>query len=158
MTKLFDYNLTGTGWAEVTFANENQSISFEVSYLSDPLSDLYEGLNRLANSKTDFEKIVFAEEPGEHTLLLTRQDNKELKVEIFWSDEWEEISVIQKPVSNKYIVYSDIDSLENFIEAVCGGTQNLLKRINLKQYENRWHLYEFPIDSFSELKKTVNGC
>lgn len=73
MTKYFFYRLTGTGWAEATFTSEKQSISFEVSYLSDPLSDLFEALYRLANGETQYEKIIFAEEPGEHSLHLTKQ-------------------------------------------------------------------------------------
>ena len=101
MTREFNYRLTGTGWAEATFANETHSISFEVSYLSDPLSDLCEALNRLLTNESTFEKIIFAEEPGEHNLQLTKSAQNILNVEIFWSDEWEEIAIQPKPALRK---------------------------------------------------------
>ena len=82
MVRHFNYRLTGTGWAEVTFATDKQAITFEVSYLSDPLSDLFEALYRLSQKETTIEKVVFAEEPGEHSLVLTNVDDESLKVEM----------------------------------------------------------------------------
>ncbi|RYE27832.1 MAG: hypothetical protein EOP48_34185 [Sphingobacteriales bacterium] len=152
----FNYWLTGAGWAEVTFANDKQTITFEVSYLSDPLYDLFEGLLRLTTNKTDIEKIVFADEPGEHCLLLTRQENDELKIEIFWSDEWEEMNIVPKTTTKKELVYFDTDTVNNFIKVVCEGICDLLQRTSLEEYKAKWHLYEFPVDIFNDLKKTIN--
>ncbi len=155
ITRHFNCWLTGTGWAEITFANDKQAITFEFSYLSDPLADLYEALLRLRTNKTNIEKIIFADEPGEHCLLLTRQQNDKLKIEIFWSDEWEEMNIIPAATTKKELVYSDIDTLENFIKVICKGTQDLLERTSLEEYKAKWHLYEFPIDSFNHLKTTI---
>ena len=61
MIKLFDYNLTGTGWAEATFTNDNKTVTFEASYLNDPLAELFEALLNLKEGKTENEKVVFVE-------------------------------------------------------------------------------------------------
>ena len=155
ITRHFNCWLTGTGWAEITFANNNQTITFEFSYLSDPLAELYEALLRLTNNETNIEKVAFADEPGEHCLLLTRQENEKLKIEIFWSEEWEEINIVPKATTKKELVYSDTDTLEDFIRVVCDGTENLLQRTSLEDYKTKWHLYEFPINSFNNLKTTI---
>jgi hypothetical protein len=154
MTKCFHYQLTGTGWAEATFTSEKQTISFAVSYLSDPLSDLFEALNRLATRESEQETIIFAEEPGEHSLLLSKQHD-DVKVEIFWSDEWEAIAIAPKTVTHKGLVYADIDRFENFIRAIITDTEDLLQKVSLKEYKRQWHLFEFPTDSYNLLKQQV---
>ena len=157
ITRHFNCWLTGTGWAEITFANDKQAITFEFSYLSDPLAEMYEALLCLANNKTNNEKIVFADEPGEHCLLFTRQQNDKLKIEIFWSDEWEEMNIVPTATTKKELVYSDTDILENFIKVICEGTEDLLKRTSVEEYKAKWCLSDFPIDSFNNLKSTINS-
>jgi hypothetical protein len=156
MTKDFNYHLTGTGWAEVFFTSDTQNIRFEISYLNDPLSDLFEGLHRLVSNKSDTEKVIFAEEPGEHSLIISKQDNDKIKVEIYWSDEWEEISIAYKTTSNKELVYADSDTLKNFITVICTGIESLLERLTLKEYKEKWHLFEFPIDSYKKIRQLLN--
>jgi hypothetical protein len=157
MTKFFNYRLTGTGWAEATFTSEKQTLSFEVSYLSDPLSDLFEALNRLTTGETNHEKVTFAEEPGEHSLLLTKQADN-LKIEIFSSDEWEEIAIVQNTVTSKELVYSDTDTFENFTKTILAGTQDLLNKVSSSEYKKQWHLFEFPTDSFNKLKQLFKSA
>ncbi|MBI1781797.1 MAG: hypothetical protein HYR66_10565 [Sphingobacteriales bacterium] len=156
MTTNFNYYLTGTGWAEVFFTNDKQNIRFDFSYLSDPLSDLIEGLCRLINNQSDIEKIIFAEEPGEHSLIISKQDKDTVKIEIFWSDEWEEISKAYQTTSRKELIYSDINILANFISVVCFGIDSLLDRLSLAEYKEKWHLFEFPVDSYKQLKQLLN--
>jgi hypothetical protein len=155
ITRHFNYWLTAKGWAEVTFANDKQAITFEVSYLSDPLSDLFEALHRLLEKETTSEKVVFADEPGEHSLLLTTVEDGILKVEIYWSDEWEEIAVVPPTVTNKKLVYKDTDTLTNFIKTVCLGVEELLGRTTIEEYTKQWHLFEFPQDGYNKLKHLV---
>src|SRR5829696_9123601 len=163
MTKHFNFWLTGTGWAEATFVSDTQSITFEVSYLSDPLSDLFEALIRLLAQETTIEKIVFAQEPGEHVLMLTLQKEGNLNIEILWNDEWEELSVQQKIVSNgefiavnKEVVYTDSDTIVNFCSSVRNGIEQLLSR-TLEEYKKQWRLYDFPSDSYSKLENQLKS-
>jgi len=154
MTKLFDYNLTGTGWAEVTLSDETQSVTFEVSYLSDPLSELYEGLYRLTQNQSDKEIIVFADEPGEHSLIIAKQDYLNLEIELYKNDEWEELSTAMTSTKgNKELIYSDKDTLQNFISKICDGTDNLLKRLTLSEYKKLWSQYDFPIEIYGKIRQ-----
>ena len=156
MTKAFNYHLTGTGWAEAFFTSDTQNIRFGISYLSDPLSDLFEGLHRLVSNKSDTEKVIFAEEPGEHSLIISKQNNDIIKVEIYWSDEWEEISIAYKRTSKKELVYTDSDRLKNFITVICTGIDSLLERLTLTEYKEKWHLFEFPIDSYKKIRQLLS--
>ncbi|HUC80487.1 MAG TPA: hypothetical protein VMR70_06195 [Flavisolibacter sp.] len=161
-TKHFNYWLTGTGWAEATFANENQSVTFEVSYLSDPLWDMFEALYRLLTEGTKFEKIVFAGEPGEHVLTLAIQSGGTLNIEILWNDDWEELAIQEKIVAdnglvatNKEVIYKDTDTVENFCLLVCQGIDDLLRRTSIEEYKKQWRLYDFPLSSFNQLKQQL---
>ncbi len=156
MTKDFNYHLTGTGWAEVFFTSDTQNIKFEISYLNDPLSDLFEALYKLASNKSDKEKILFPEEPGQHSLMIYKQDNDVIKVEIYWSDEWEVISNTFKTISKKELVYTDSDTLKNFIAIICTGIDSLLERLTLTDYNQKWNLFEFPSNSYQKLKQVLD--
>lgn len=156
MTKDFNYHLTGTGWAEAFFSSDNQNIRIDISYLSDPLSELFEGLRRLIINQSDTEKIIFAEEPGEHSLIISKQGIDTIKVEIFWSDEWEEISNTYKTPSKKELVYADTDTLKNFTKVVCIGIDSLLERMTLVEYKDKWSLFEFPIKNYHSLRQLSN--
>ncbi|NTS44031.1 hypothetical protein HRG84_24340 [Flavisolibacter sp. BT320] len=158
ITRHFNYSLTGTGWAEVTFANEKQTITFEVSYLTDPLSDLFEALHRLLNKETTTEKVVFVDEPGEHSLVLAISEDGSLDIEIYWSDEWEEIAIVPPAVTNKKLVYQDTDTLTNFFRTVCIGIDELLGRTTIEEYKKQWHHFVFPQDSYNNLKHLVENA
>jgi hypothetical protein len=157
MTTLFDYELTGTGWAETVISNGDKTLTFQVSYLSDPIADLLEGLLRLHTKKTNQEKITFAEEPGEHSLVLTLQSNNTLNIEIYWSDEWEPISKAYGTTHNKELLYSDTDTLKSFTAIVCDCMQRLLDKYGSNFYKEKWHLYGFPEQQFVQLKAISEG-
>jgi hypothetical protein len=156
MTKDFNYHLTGTGWAEAFFSSDTQNIRFDFSYLSDPLSELFEGLIRLINNQSDTEKIIFAEEPGEHSLIISKQGKDTIKVEIFWSDEWEEMSSAHKISIKKELVYADTDTLNNFTKVICIGIDSLLERMTLTEYKEKWCLFEFPVKTYDSLRQLLN--
>src|SRR4026209_1055809 len=86
-----NYWLTGRGWAEAFFSNDRQNIRFELSYLSDPLMDLFEALVKLIKGQSDREKVVFLDEPGQQILIISKQKGDMISVEIFWSDTYDEI-------------------------------------------------------------------
>ena len=156
MTKDFNYHLTGTGWAEAFFSSESQNIRFEISYLSDPLAELFEGLCRLINNQSNTEKIIFVEEPGEHSLIISKLAHDTIKVEIFLSDEWEAISNAYQTASKKELIYSDTDTLTNFASVICVGTDSLLQRLTLAEYKEKWSLFEFPIDGYKQLRQLLS--
>ena len=159
MIKHFNFWLTGTGWAEVTFANDKQSVNFPVSYLSDPLTDLFEALCRLAKKETVLEKIIFVDEPGERSLLLNRQNEGALAVEIIWSNEWEDAAIHSlKTAIKENSIYSNTDTIENLGQIICIGIDDLLRRTSLQEYKKRWHFYEFPVEKYNKLKLAIQNA
>ena len=154
MIKEFNYYLKATGWAEAFFSSESQNIRFDISYLSDPLSELFQGLSRLINNQSDTEIIVFAEEPGEHALVISKQDDSNaIKVEILWNETWEEIRNVYYTPSKKELLYSDTDTLQNFTLTICVGMDTFLKRQTLSEYKEKWSLFEFPVESYKKLRQ-----
>ena len=156
MTTHFNYWLTGIGRAEVFFTSDKQNVRFEISYLSDPLADLFLGLCRLINNQSDSIRIVFAEEPGEHSLIISKLNKEKIKLEIFWNQEWEDIREANKTQSKKELIYSDTDTLQNFALVICNGIDSLLERHSWTEYKVQWRLCEFPIEKYKQLQQLLN--
>lgn len=156
MTTHFNYWLTGTGWAEVFFTSDKQNIRFQFSYLSDPLADLFEGLCRLINNQSDTERIIFTEEPGEHSLIISKLDKDNIQLEIFWSNEWGDISEANKAETKKELIYSNKDTLKNFGLIISAGIDSLLERHSLTEYKELWSSFEFPMDKYKQLQQLLN--
>ena len=157
MTKHFNYWLTGTGWAEIFLTSDKQSIRFEFSYLNDSLADLLGSLCRLIQNQSNLEKIIFPEEPGQYSLIISKLDKDTIKLELFDSDEWEQISEAYHTPNSKKLVYSDLDTLKNFGLVVCEGIERLLERHSLSEYKEKWSLSEFPMSKFEELRKYLSS-
>jgi hypothetical protein len=151
MTTHFNYWLTGSGWAEAFFTGDKQNVRFELSYLSDPLADLFEGLCRLINSESDIERISFFDEPGEHSLVISKIGKDEIKIEIFWDNEREGINESDKSQDSD-LIYSDTDTLRNLALVICAGIDDLLERHTLKDYKEKWILYDFPMDKYKQFQ------
>jgi hypothetical protein len=151
MTIQFNYYLTGTGWAEVFFISEGQSIRFDVSYFSDPLAELFEGLCRLLQNQSNIEKINFYDEPGEHSLIISLQEDNTFSIEIFWCDGREKILKSDKTSANKERVYSDSDTIKNFVSVICKGIDSFLNHVTPDEYKIKWADNDFPIDSYHRL-------
>jgi hypothetical protein len=156
MTTHFNYWLTGSGWAEIFLTSDKQNIRFEFSYLSDPLGDLLAGLCKLINNQTETERVVFAEEPGEHSLTISKIDKENIKLEIFWNDEWEDLSKADKKQTPKELIYSDADTLKNLALVILAGIDNLLERHTLTEYEEQWSSFEFPMDKYKQLRQLLS--
>jgi hypothetical protein len=152
----FNYWLTGVGWAEAFFSNEKENFRFEFSYLSDPLAELFESLIKLMRGQSDKEKISFLAEPGQHVLIISRQKEDVISVEITWSDSWDSMNdQANNTIDGKKVVYSDIDTVKNFTSVVCAGIDSLLERHTLAEYHEKWHLSAFPIENYNELKQAT---
>jgi|SRR5688572_10305251 len=155
MIKDFNYWLTGVGWAEAFFSNERQNVRFELSYLSDPLTELFVALRKMLNGESDKEKISFLDEPGRHLLIISKQKADNIDVVILWSDSWGELDDATLPLSDRQVVYSDRDTLVNFASVVCAGIDSLLKRHTLNDYKENWHEFPFPIEIYEQLKQAI---
>ncbi|MFN4314807.1 MAG: hypothetical protein ACK4E0_10970 [Chitinophagaceae bacterium] len=156
MTTHFNYWLTGPGWAEVFFTSDNHSVRFELSYLSDPLADLFEGLCRLISNQTNIERIAFFDEPGEHSLVISKIADDEIKIEIFWDKEKDGINETDKSQETGGLIYSDRDTLRNLALVICNGIDGLLERHTLIDYKEKWVSYDFPLEEYKKLQLLLN--
>jgi hypothetical protein len=156
MTIHFNYWLTGAGWAEAFFTSDKQNVRFELSYLSDPLADLFDGLCRLINNQSDTERIAFFDEPGEHSLVISKTDEDEIKIEIFWDNEKEGISEADKSQYKGELIYSDTDTIKNLTLVICNGVDSLLERHTLEEYKENWVSFDFPLDRYKQLQLLLN--
>src|SRR5688500_1098880 len=95
----FNYWLTGTGWAEAFFSSDKQSFRFVLSYLSNPLLDLFTALMKMLKGESDQESIAFWDEPGLHLLIISKKDRDKISVQILFSDSWGEIDDANVPLS-----------------------------------------------------------
>ena len=156
MTTHFNYWLTGAGWAEAYFTSDKQNVRFELSYLSDPLADLFEGLCRLINNQSDVERIAFFDEPGEHTLVISKIVKDEIKIEIFWDNQKEGINEADKSQDTGELIYSDTDTLRNLTLVICNGIDSLLGRHTLEEYKEKWVSSDIPLDKYKQLQLLLN--
>ena len=156
MTTHFNYWLTGAGWAEAYFTSDKQNVRFELSYLSDPLADLFEGLCRLINNQSDVERIAFFDEPGEHTLVISKIVKAEIKIEIFWDNQKEGINEADKSQDTGELIYSDTDTLRNLTLVICNGIDSLLGRHTLEEYKEKWVSSDIPLDKYKQLQLLLN--
>ncbi len=155
MIKDFNYWLTGIGWAEAFFSSEKQNVRFELSYLSDPLTELFVGLKKILDGESIIEKIAFWDEPGLHLLIISRKDENNISVTILWSDSWGEADDADMSLSEKSVVYSDTDTLTNFASTVCAGIDSLLNRHTLDDYKETWFEFPFPVEIYERLKQAI---
>lgn len=155
MIKDFNYWLTGIGWAEAFFSSDTQNVRFELSYLSDPLTDLFVALSKMLKGESNNEKISFWDEPGSHLLTFSKLQENNIDVSIFWSDSWGEADAAAVSLSERRIVYSDTDTLTNFASVICTGIDSLLERHTLDDYKEKWYEYPFPIEIYEQLKEAI---
>ena len=153
MTDKIIYELTGLGWASFSIIPENQKgIGFTFSYLSDPLNDLLAGLNRLCEKTTNFEFISFSQEPGEIFLMLERENENEINIEFYFTNDLNFETDVNKIKNSFEKIYFDKDELKNFATKIFDETNKLLENYGEKGYFEKWAEYEFPIQSFKKLE------
>ena len=153
MTKSFAYKLIGTGWAEATICNQESCVTLIASYLNNLLLDLFQALYRLKQSISDKELVCFVDEPGECVMTIERTSLLSVELRIVRNDEWEKFeSSFPTTQGRKQLIYSDSDLLENFIEKVSEGIDNLLNKISITEYHEAWVQDEFPLEEYKIIR------
>lgn len=155
MTLHFNYWLTGSGWAEVYFTSDKQNLKFEISYLSDPLANLFKALCRLINNQSNIERISFWDEPGEYSLAISKMGKEEINISIYLNKDKEGVSENESSEDMGELLYTDTDTLKAFSLAICTGIDGLLARHTLEEYKEKWVSYEFPLDTYNQLKRLL---
>src|SRR5215210_7268150 len=127
------YDLTGTGWAEATVSDGNQSRTMIISYLSDALGDMTRAVVRLLRGSQD-EEVSFLGEPGEHLWTLRSENGNTPRVEVAWFEDWVEVDKSQE----RREVFSTECRLLYFAVKFQAVLDRLMEKYGLEGYEQRW--------------------
>jgi len=151
MSLVIDYKLTGSGWAECTIADSEQSCTVTASYLSDAFGDLVLSAVALLHWFNAL-SFSFEEEPGEFRWVFSSKSNNEVELKILdcydrergWS-----------PDDECKLLFQTVCSRETFSRAVLNAARNLLDEHGEAGYFEKWVEYRFPTESLNELTRLL---
>jgi hypothetical protein len=150
MPLAIDYKLTGTGWAECSISNGEQSCTVTASYLSDALGNLVLAAVALLRQFNAL-SFSFDEEPGEYRWVFTptRVNEFELKI-LDFDDRYSE-----KPDSEGRLLFRTVCIPEIFANAVHQAAQKVLEQHGEAGYLTMWNEYPFPSERVNELSQLL---
>ncbi len=153
MSFTIDYKLTssGSGWAECTISDGEQSCTITASYLGDALGDLVLAANAMLHWYNGV-SFSFQEEPGEYRWefrWLQSNNDFELKISEAYRD-------YEKDGHLEYhVVFQTVVTPKSFGKAVHETATKLLAEYGEQGYLEKWVLYPFPSEGMSELTRLL---
>jgi hypothetical protein len=135
----FTYQLTGSGWALATIANEQAEMKVPASYLCDALRDFVDAVQSLF--VTDRAQCTWDEEPGEVRWEFSR-DGTNVAVKVYWDYDGGES------------LLGD-DDLLRFSEQVDRELDGLLAAWGDDGYLKKWVLHPFPHEAHAKLRQGI---
>ncbi len=149
-TPLFDWTLTGTGWAMATVClGDRQPVSMVASYLHDSLRDLASALIALDQGAKEVE-VVLMDEPGEHHVVMRRASEIEIEIEVRWFEDW--ASCKMHPLDGYTVIARGVVRWRTFRGSVVSSMQRLLKVLGADGYRTKWVQHEFPAEELRRLE------
>ncbi|MBX7226185.1 MAG: hypothetical protein K1X55_09140 [Chitinophagales bacterium] len=145
MIKSIDYELYGYGWARMKFICNDTSYDFGISYLSNPLHDLFMTLESLILKKTSKIMVSFFDEPGNNILEINQLSNNYVSVDVFFVES----------ADVKIHKFSEQSLISTFAKKIIFCFDKLLSTHTLKEYVSMWG-YDFPIEQYSKLRILIH--
>ena len=155
MLRHFNFWLTGAGWAEAFFTSDEQTIRFDISYLSDPLADLIVALLSLHRDLQRQVIVDFYNEPGLHRLSMTMMDNHQVQMQIRNLERIEGNADVANDWKSTIPTFEVTDALDNIMTVIHTGMLDLRKRHSDEDYLKQWINHPFPSAVFKTLEKIV---
>lgn len=152
---LFDFRLTGVGWAECCIVCGEKLLKFTASYLSDALGQLATAA-LLMHLGAPSARISFDEEPGEYRWGIEwyrspSGDETSFRVRIWWFTElWG-----RRPDDEGEVKFDEIIDADAFYRAVRDLLDEVRTRYGEEGYNQQWDRYRFPRLVQQELKHLV---
>lgn len=140
------YQLTGTGWAEVSFG-ENALETIDVSYLHDTLLDLSTMAIKLKNGEKEAHAL-FMDEPGEHILVVKRNGDA-AKYELRWYKDWFSWGLV--PVKEYEVVLAGETTVSIIVAEIVKVLGQLYFKYGEKGYQDKWAEHDFPTEHYRML-------
>jgi hypothetical protein len=143
----FGYKLTGTGWAEVTFADKVSNAAIRVSYLSNALRSILEITARLAEGLRTAE-CSFDDEPERFVLTVTRIGTEvDISIRAFPDD---------KSTTGEEI-FTSRTRFVTFLKTILQSADALVHEIPPDEYRRRWVQHPFPTQELERLRAGIQA-
>jgi hypothetical protein len=153
MNVRFEYVLDDAGWADAAVVADGEKVSMPVSYLHDSLKQLLEGVAAVVSGGSQESRIVFMGEPGEHWLILKKNEDK-AEFEVRRYGDWASWRLSSE---EKYICrLSGALSLREFASSVFEAARKVLEEHGVDGYKEKWGRHDFPLEAFESLRRVQN--
>ena len=137
----FEYELHQAGWATARIRHSDSFVEMPVSYLHDSLRELATAtftISRGAKSS----RVVFMDEPGEHHLTLTREEDAMCRYSIDWFNDHHSWGLRIIP-GGEHICAGNV-SVRRLVQQVYSELYRLHEVFGVAGYKERWVAHEFP--------------
>lgn len=142
-----NYILENDGWAILEIDNGEEVLQLNISYLHDSLQNLAASAIDL---KTKFEKsVIFMDEPGEHWLVLKKDDSGTINYELRFYQNYASWNLINS--ENYTIKLKGATTLSKYINEVRKNLIQIFEEFGAKNYKEKWGKHEFPIKEYEIL-------
>ncbi|WP_445491569.1 hypothetical protein [Niallia sp. 03133] len=150
----FKYYLNGIGWATCVVEINTQKLEFTVSYLTNCLDDFLKSLmylNCYCVPKNETRKKAECEWEGEPDGILLSfelQENHILFIEAAYYEDLYNKDNPQTLIKTEY-------PYDKFLRTILMELDALIKRHGIIGYREQWNDFDFPMNTFLELKHYI---
>jgi hypothetical protein len=145
----FEYILADAGWADAIVSSGTNKIEMTVSYLHDTLKQLGESMLSILNGEKEA-TTIFMDEPGEHHMILRRQSDEHVEVEVRWYEDWASWKMYP---SDKYqTLLKENESIQILAKEIINAMDKIYQEQGMKGYKEKWGEHDFPKKEYNELK------
>lgn len=147
----FSYEIKDIGWADAYIELNHKIVYFSVSYLTNSLKDLLEGIMSLLpecmpeDEVKNHVKFEWHAEPGGVLWNIEIEDKDQLHIVI------ESYSDLNQKADGKIALDEKYNKIE-FIKCILDEMNNIIRTHGLVGYRETWYEHDFPISAYLKLK------
>lgn len=147
----FSYEICDIGWAEAYIEINGSKDYFSVSYITNALKDLIEGIMSLIpecvreDEVKDQISFEWHSEPGGSIWNIKSINSGKLHIVI---ESYEDIYL----KVGKRITLDEICDKTDFAKCITGELSSILKKYGLVGYRETWYEHDFPISAYLKVK------
>lgn len=143
-----EYKVGNAGWAECIIGNGKKKARITVSYLHDTLKELADSAIEIGEKER--KSIVFMDEPGEHVLILNRNEEKLIDYELRWYKDWWSWNLTDE--DDYQLVFKGQTTVPKYINQVRSVLIGIMEKLGPKKYKEKWIEHDFPLEEYEKLK------
>jgi len=143
-----NYILENDGWAIFEIDNGEESVQLNISYLHDTLQNLAE--SAIALKTKSEESVIFMDEPGEHWLVLRKDECNVINYELRFYQNYASWNLVN--AENYTIKLQGATTLTKYINEVRKNLIQIFDEFGTKTYKEKWRKHDFPIKEYEILK------